>query len=329
MSCLLHGSTETPGSNEYYKQAVLTICQLITFNTLIRTRKESSSSYHSVNREPALCVYLAMMIHNETRNLDMVETVSKLGLCISKHRLSNLSIAMGNKVIELNEFDGVVLPTSLLLGIFSTASADNLDIDIKSALATTSFHGTAASINQHPKAINQGTPREAPNIQNTKAQALKDLPTSYTEVPPFYLPDEVKQPSFRKPDTPDHDPVADHLEDEEWLSHPDQSSWAVYHSRSREPATSKDISAMLPILRDDSKSPATIKHMLNVLIQSISFLNPGQPAVIGFDQPLYALANAKENVNEIKYFLYNKNNTSIFIVGVCLINILILSVLYF
>ena len=47
---------------------------------------------------------------------------------------------------------------------------------------------------------------------------------------------------------------------------------------------------MLPILRDDSKSPATIKHLLNVLIQSIHQLNPNQTAVIGFDQPLYTLA---------------------------------------
>ena len=40
-------------------------------------------------------------------------------------------------------------------------------------------------------------------------------------------------------------------------------------------------------------------------------------------------ANTKENLNKIRFFyLYNKNNTSIFIVGVCLINILILSVLY-
>ena len=47
---------------------------------------------------------------------------------------------------------------------------------------------------------------------------------------------------------------------------------------------------MLLILRDDSKSTAIIKHLLNVLIQSIHQLNPNQTAVIGFDQPLYALA---------------------------------------
>ena len=47
---------------------------------------------------------------------------------------------------------------------------------------------------------------------------------------------------------------------------------------------------MLPICRDDSKRPATIKHLLDVLFRATGYLNPGQAAVIGFEQPLYALA---------------------------------------
>ena len=45
----------------------------------------------------------------------------------------------------------------------------------------------------------------------------------------------------------------------------------------------RDISAMLPIWRDDSKSPATIKHLLDVLIHATGFENPGQAAAIGFE----------------------------------------------
>ena len=289
VSYLMHGSTDTPGNNEYYKQAAMSICQLITFNTLIRTRKESSSSYHSVNREPALCVYLAMMIHSETRSLDMVETVSKLGLCISKHRLADLSIAMGNNVIDLNNTEGVVIPIVLKKGIFSTASIDNIDIDTTAALCTTSLHGTAASINQHPTEINQGTQREVPVILK-KSESLKELPIWYTEVSPFHLPNEMITPEFKVPSKAVHYQKDDTLGEKRWLEDPDRCSWAVHHSKGREPAPHKDTSAMIPILRDDSKSPATIKHLLNILMQSINFLNPGQAAVIGLDQPLYALA---------------------------------------
>ena len=76
-------------------------------------------------------VYLGLMIHNKTRDFSLIEKLWKLGLCISKHRLSQLSISMGNTVIEANEKDGVVFPMNLKLGVFSTVSVDNIDVDIK------------------------------------------------------------------------------------------------------------------------------------------------------------------------------------------------------
>ena len=80
------------------------------------------------------------------------------------------------------------------------------------------------------------------------------------------------------------------IKDGKWLQDTNSSSWAVFHSQSQPISPCQDTSVMLPILRDDSKSPATIKHLLNVLIQSIHQLNPNQTAVIGFDQSLYVLA---------------------------------------
>ena len=47
---------------------------------------------------------------------------------------------------------------------------------------------------------------------------------------------------------------------------------------------------MLPIWRNDSKSPATIKHVLDTLMASTNYLNPGQTSDTGLDQPLYAIA---------------------------------------
>ena len=42
-------------------------------------------------------------------------------------------------------------------------------------------------------------------------------------------------------------------------------------------------SAKLPIWRDDSKSPATIKHVFGSLMTSTNYLNPGKTSVIGLD----------------------------------------------
>ena len=143
MGTVMHWSGSS--DNEYYKQALLSVSQLLEFNTVIRSRNASTSIYHSVNREPPLPVYLATTIHNKTKNLSLIEKMSQLGFCISKHRLSDISIFMGNSVIK------VVIPTSLMIGMFSTGSVDNIDIEIKSLLASTSLHGTVASINQHPR----------------------------------------------------------------------------------------------------------------------------------------------------------------------------------
>ena len=75
ISTLMRGSS-AENTNEYYKQAALTVGQMIGFNTTIRTRKTSTILYHSVQREPPLPVYLTMMIHNKTRNLDLIEKLS-------------------------------------------------------------------------------------------------------------------------------------------------------------------------------------------------------------------------------------------------------------
>ena len=150
------GSTATSCENEYYKQPVLSVGQLMKFNTYIRTRKDSPLSNHSTQRGPPLPVYLGLMIHNKTQDLSLIEKLSKLGLCISKHRLSQFSVSMDNTVIEVNERNGVVLPMNLKLGVFSTASVDNIDVDIQSSLSTTSLHGIAVSINQPPTSNNEG-----------------------------------------------------------------------------------------------------------------------------------------------------------------------------
>ena len=47
-----------------------------------------------------------------------------------------------------------------MIGMFSTASIDNINVEIKSSLASTSLHGTAAPINQHHQDGSLGISRE-------------------------------------------------------------------------------------------------------------------------------------------------------------------------
>ena len=68
-------------------------------------------------------------------------------MCVSQEHFVQLSVGMGNTVIDMNEKEGVVLPASLREGLFSTTSVDNIDVATKSLTAVASFHGTAASVN--------------------------------------------------------------------------------------------------------------------------------------------------------------------------------------
>ena len=79
-------------------------------------------------------------------------------------------------------------------------------------------------------------------------------------------------------------------EDEGWLKDKTNTSWAVYHACKQFNRTDVEAdSAMFPIWRDDSELPATIKHVLDTLMASTKYLNPGQTSVIGLDQPLYPI----------------------------------------
>ena len=93
-------------TNEYYKQAALAVGQMIAFNTTICTKKKSHILYHSGKREPPLLVYLSMMIYNKTRNLDLIEKLSHLGLSISKYHLFNIWLSLGNALLSTNKKNG-------------------------------------------------------------------------------------------------------------------------------------------------------------------------------------------------------------------------------
>ena len=71
-------------------------------------------------------------------------------------------------------------------------------------------------------------------------------------------------------------------------------SWSVFHATvteyPSEDSQKVDNIALLPLFREEVKSPAMICHSMNIIKTNVEFLNPGQIPVIAFDQPLFALA---------------------------------------
>ena len=114
--------------------------------------------------------------------------------------------------------------------------------------------------------------------------------TWYTKVKTFHLPNDITMSTWKKPVSLKQAGENTILEDKKWLEDPSHSSGSLFHSKPREDLVSYATSPMFPIRRDYSKSPTTIQHLINVLIQAIEFLNPAQAAAVSFDQPFHPTA---------------------------------------
>ena len=56
VSMILRGSVDKGGGNPYFKQAVLTLAQLLVYNSTKVTREVSTSVFHSKKRKPPIAI---------------------------------------------------------------------------------------------------------------------------------------------------------------------------------------------------------------------------------------------------------------------------------
>jgi hypothetical protein len=175
-------------ANSVSAQAILTVSQLIQFNVMHRRRDNATGTYHTVDREPPLPVYLGLLIHAETRKRNLVEKFHNLGISVSYDRVLSLSTEMGNNICARFEAENVVCPLKLRMGLFTTSAVDNIDHNPSSTTAQGSFHGTGISLFQHPSVDNRGEDRDDVEHVTSSRKTIAPLPESYSIVPPVVLP---------------------------------------------------------------------------------------------------------------------------------------------
>jgi len=285
----------------------LAMAQLLQYNCYGRCRNEKATQRHSKDRETPFPVYIGMAVYARTRKRHLVEMLHDNGISISYDRVLEISAQLGEAVVTKYVQDGVVCPPRLRQKLFTTSVLDNIDHNPTATTASTSFHGTSISIFQHPSADKRGevTPYESLKIrEGTKMTTVPELPEFYTNIPPAYFtqknpyPPQTPAPSltFKGPGL-----LRQCLKNEyEWLEkitlteEVDDAlsvTWSAHHAaQKRSKAFEVSITALLPLLRDQAHSVATIKHVMDKVRDTVAFLNPGQTPVIGADQPLYALA---------------------------------------
>ena len=285
------------------------ICQLVIYNMVKYTSSSDTAVQmrHRRERETPFPLYIGIKMHSDSRLKHLVQTFHNLGLSVSYERVREVKIAVARSVCKRIEEDGVVLPTNMRSGVFTTGDFDNLDHKKTSNLSNDEFHGVAISLTNHLSQENMGVTREPVTIDPTDTSTPK-LPDYYVIVPPMdltggelFVPRDVDTRTVR----PAHDRIpGSQGRDEAWLDHVsgliskeelqkgDVVTWSGFNSSLEDASAIKPPAeiGILPIFPDKSMDPPLVKHVMLLVQKCIQFLNPGQTPVIGADQPLYALA---------------------------------------
>ena len=201
VSMILHGSQlDDQQGNE--PQACMTITQAIMFNTK-HTKPEDKHTHknehsrHSLQREPPLPLYVGLTIHNTTRSKKMVQLLYKLGLSVSYDRILQIEDKLAASLCKQFDEDGIVCPSSLRKSLFTAGAIDNIDHNLSSMSANSSFHGTGISLFQNPTASKPGEDRPPVSLP-TDGNRSHHLPDCYAVVPAV----ELRKSSSRLPPCP-------------------------------------------------------------------------------------------------------------------------------
>ena len=315
INMILNGSNITEQTHtKSISQPVLSIAQLVTFNTVKQRRRtgDTSKIYHRKERQTPVPLYIGLKVHSLSRDHELIDSLYSLGISVSYNNVMDTITAMGNNVLDYYNEINVVCPPQLQNGLFVTAAADNIDHNPSSTTSTDSFHGTGLSLFQNKEAddISENTNcnfNKQINVVKDK-RSVADLPVSYTTIKPTSLPTgDVYIPASLDTSNLENNFVTTNESENQitsaefkWLQHVKQShtneitkhttlSWASYHAHHNTDLTvTPSVNAMLPLFPDESSSPAMLRHCLDVIQEAVQHINPGQVPVVNVDQPLFA-----------------------------------------
>ena len=207
----------------------------------------------------------------------------QLGISVSYDRVREVKVAVARSVCKRIEEDGVVLPTNMRSGVFTSGDMDNLDHKQTSNLSNDEFHGMAITLNQSPFKWQHGD--YSWTNQNRPSRYIQtETPWPLCHRPPCRSPTRglVRTKEWRRPS---HDGVRrSETKDEAWITHVgghlsqeelekgEVVTWSGFHSKLHEVGSVKPPAeiGILPLFLDKSTDPGIIKHaMLIVKIHSI------------------------------------------------------------
>jgi hypothetical protein len=284
-----------------------TLSQLLIYNTWKGTHHATKTTLirHSTYRETFVPLYQGLKLHGAARLKTDIDTAHTAGLSVSYGRVMEVKLGIARAVCAHHVEDGVVVPTNIRQGVFTSHDVDNLDGTTKSNFSQDEFHGTALSATNHISREKAGVKRAPIQLDPSDVSTPK-LPDSYSIVPQVELNrDKVYVPlSGSSKVRPSHNLVnGAKVKDEAWMAHVtnvleqdmlcdgDVITWSGFNSQNMTADSVKPRAevGVFPLFADKAATPSMMKHAMEMTKVSTAFLNPGQTPVLGADQPLFAL----------------------------------------
>lgn len=138
-------------------QAALTMSQNVVFGfkskrqVTYKPSDEGAGFRSQQARENPQAVGLALTIHHDTRNKNMLDLLNAQGYCMSYSRALIMETALANAVVEnIKQFHGLYVPPFLKKGTFVFFAADNTDFAEDTADGKGTTHGTVLPSTREP-----------------------------------------------------------------------------------------------------------------------------------------------------------------------------------
>ena len=277
-----------------------TISQLICSNAAKQT-SNALTLYQRKERETPFPLYMGLKLHANDRQKMTISTFHALGISVSYDRVMDVRRGLALSVSRRFAEDGVVVPSNIKRGVFTTGGVDNIDESGRIEL-----HGTAISLTNHLTRDNMGVATTPLTMDVPKGSTVIKLPDDFAIVPYIdeyagaitlsSIPNETGMPAFTKnPRTG--------VAEEAWLKHlhnvitekdeklqemPVTYSGFFSHGQCTEDVRPRATVGVFPIFYEKASTMAMQKHSMVVVKKAIEFVNPGQVPVIEGDCPLYA-----------------------------------------
>ena len=117
------------------------IAQLLQYNSYSRYKEGAATHRHSKDKETPFSLYTGMSVYTKNRKRSLIEMLQAHGKSISYDWVLEISAQLGDATITTYVEEGVVCPSMLWRGLFTTAAMNNIDHNPSATTATTSFHG--------------------------------------------------------------------------------------------------------------------------------------------------------------------------------------------